>query len=322
MKKEFELPELPDTWINDMRKEIQPESQLHFAKDQMIEYALASVEAYKTQLAIDEPVAYLKFYAYQQFGPEGYVDGDEGLEVCQKGEIGMDKVEAFPVYTRPQPPVQASAQSVAVPDEPVAEVVNKYGDPAAFAERELSVNNKTLQSLPIGSKLYSRPQLPEQTHKQQFSAAWKIAQSVKNPYNDPASAHIWDMAVHEVMLAIDPRKVEQAPNLFEKWTEEKVEEFNAVLDKYEQAQTVGNLTKAALGLYKAPFTRTHGYIFDADHNTVADKAGENATLRIRGWGRISHMANPEQLQDKVGDLIVEALNEFWTKRAALAKGGA
>ena len=47
-------------------------------------------------------------------------------------------------------PVQASA-------EPVAKVVNKYGDPEDFAERELKIENAILQMTPIGTVLYTVP---------------------------------------------------------------------------------------------------------------------------------------------------------------------
>ena len=42
--------------------------------------------------------------------------------------------------------------------EPVALVTNKYGDPERFAERELAIDNKLLQKLPIGTELYDKPQ--------------------------------------------------------------------------------------------------------------------------------------------------------------------
>lgn len=48
------------------------------------------------------PIAYLKFWAYQQVTQDGNVNADEGLEVCREGEIGVDGVEAIPVYDTPQ----------------------------------------------------------------------------------------------------------------------------------------------------------------------------------------------------------------------------
>lgn len=48
-----------------------------------------------------KPVAYLKFWTYQQVTQDGNVNADEGLEVCREGEIGMDGVKALPVYIAP-----------------------------------------------------------------------------------------------------------------------------------------------------------------------------------------------------------------------------
>jgi len=46
---------------------------------------------------------------------------------------------------------------------------------------------------------------------------------------------------------------------------------------------------------------------------VADDCAENATTRIRGWGRIQYLPNAEELQDDVGKLIAELLTEHWPK---------
>lgn len=58
-----------------------------------------------------EPVAHLKFWAAQSWSGNGNHDVDcgEGLEVCEAGEVGADKLPAFPVYRAP-------VQPVAVPD--------------------------------------------------------------------------------------------------------------------------------------------------------------------------------------------------------------
>lgn len=81
-----------------------------------------------------------------------------------------------------------------------------------------------------------------------------------------------------------------------------------------------------LGLYKPPFYHTLGYIFDADNNMVSDdndtlhrelSAGNSfATQRVRGWGRLSYLENPEQKQDKMGEIIAKALTEYWEKNDA------
>ena len=80
---------------------------------------------------------------------------------------------------------------------------------------------------------------------------------------------------------------------------------------------MSDLKQCALALYKPPFRRVHGYIYDADSRVVADDAAatdEDAALRIRGWGRIQYLTDPEALQDAAGDLIAEALTEYWQCR--------
>ena len=80
------------------------------------------------------------------------------------------------------------------------------------------------------------------------------------------------------------------------------------------------LCRDALALYLPPFRFDHGYIFDSNHRMVADNEGQDVALRVRGWGRISHMPTPESLQDKVGELIAEALTEYWTRHNARLSG--
>lgn len=76
-----------------------------------------------------------------------------------------------------------------------------------------------------------------------------------------------------------------------------------------------DIKKEALALYKPPFRFEYGYIFDSEGQMVADNhtEGEDATLRIRGWGRIQYKENPEELQDAVGAVIAEALTAYWNK---------
>lgn len=73
------------------------------------------------------------------------------------------------------------------------------------------------------------------------------------------------------------------------------------------------LRSQALSICKPPFEYKRGYIFDANGNTVADNPMEEGALRLRGWGRISHMENPEQLQDEIGEIIADAMSEYWSK---------
>lgn len=85
--------------------------------------------------------------------------------------------------------------------------------------------------------------------------------------------------------------------------------------------TSTDLRNKSIGLYTPPFRFEHGYIWDAKGQMVADNHvdGEDAALRIRGWGRISYMENPEALQDEVGNVIALAMTEFWERRKAAAK---
>lgn len=108
----------------------------------------------------------------------------------------------------------------------------------------------------------------------------------------------------------------------------------AVIEKYREAMraAAGKLPilkpieKAALALYKPPFTFDHGYIVDSRSLVVSDDGtpGELQKMiagRVRGWGRIQRLKDfpPEKLQDTVGELIAAALTEFWTSRQ---RGGA
>ena len=52
-------------------------------------------------------------------------------------------------------------------------------------------------------------------------------------------------------------------------------------------------------------------MYDARNNPVADDHSLDTMLRVRGWGRISYLPNPEELQDTVGALIAKALTEYW-----------
>lgn len=74
------------------------------------------------------------------------------------------------------------------------------------------------------------------------------------------------------------------------------------------------IRQVALDYLKPPFKSHWGYIYDSGSHMVADDGGperEGHVLRIRGWGTISYLENPEQLQDKIGELVAEALTKFW-----------
>jgi hypothetical protein len=68
----------------------------------------------------------------------------------------------------------------------------------------------------------------------------------------------------------------------------------------------------AFSLYRPPFKHVRGFIYDSQNNMIADQAGH--VLRVRGWGRISYLKDPEQLQDSVGDLIAKALTAYWNRK--------
>lgn len=82
-----------------------------------------------------------------------------------------------------------------------------------------------------------------------------------------------------------------------------------------------SITKRAFKLYKAPFRFLGGYIWDDDGEMVADNradpdtkvVGNDPALRVRGWGRMSYLPNPEELQNEVGRLMAEALTDYWRK---------
>jgi len=83
-----------------------------------------------------------------------------------------------------------------------------------------------------------------------------------------------------------------------------------------------DLRKRVLALYEPPFKFDGiSYVWDANGEMVLDGKDdrEKADLRgpivlVRGWGRISYMADPEGLHTAVGELIAEALTEYWERR--------
>jgi len=83
-------------------------------------------------------------------------------------------------------------------------------------------------------------------------------------------------------------------------------------------QPVSELRARAISLYKPPFKFDFGYIWDADGQMVADQNlnEDGQILRVRGWGRISYLENPEALQDEVGEVIALALSNYWNLHIA------
>ena len=80
------------------------------------------------------------------------------------------------------------------------------------------------------------------------------------------------------------------------------------------------LRKRALALYTPPFfyDKRGGYIWDSKQNMVADNHVDgDQVIRVRGWGRIVYMENPEELQDEFGAMLAEALTEYVDRRNAI-----
>lgn len=76
----------------------------------------------------------------------------------------------------------------------------------------------------------------------------------------------------------------------------------------------------AMELLKPPFSFHAGYIFDSakSQNTVADEGDcELGTLaRLRGWGRLGYLPDGAEIQDAIGEILAEALNDFFEKHSA------
>ena len=87
-----------------------------------------------------------------------------------------------------------------------------------------------------------------------------------------------------------------------------------------QSRLTDVLCVEAMKLYSPPFRYDRGYIWDAQNNMVADDDAQDVALRIRGWGRISYMPDAEALQDKVGELIAQAMTEFWVTHIVKLRG--
>lgn len=74
-------------------------------------------------------------------------------------------------------------------------------------------------------------------------------------------------------------------------------------------------------LYRAPFTETCGYVYDADGHTVADfrraltVGAEPLALRPRGWGRLQYLPDGEALHDEAEAFLINLVAEHPTDRA-------
>ena len=89
----------------------------------------------------------------------------------------------------------------------------------------------------------------------------------------------------------------------------EIELFRRIIEEENMKKVI---SKKALKLYTPPFRYEMGYIFDSENEMVADDY-ETSITQVRGWGRISYMDEPEELQDAVGEHIAKALTEYWEK---------
>jgi len=87
----------------------------------------------------------------------------------------------------------------------------------------------------------------------------------------------------------------------------------------------GSKRKAAMAVYTPPFTYKYGYIYDSQNLMVADKGclGEDelgvkgaVAARVRGWGRLGYLPNGAELQDEIGQMMADALNQLYSDPAS------
>lgn len=99
----------------------------------------------------------------------------------------------------------------------------------------------------------------------------------------------------------------------------KLEEVEA------NAPPFGTKRKAAMAIYTPPFKYLHGFIYDSQNYMVSDGnlLGEpNESVkgavasRVRGWGRIGYMPDAAALQDEVGQMMADALTQYYEREQA------
>ena len=105
--------------------------------------------------------------------------------------------------------------------------------------------------------------------------------------------------------------------------EAEVREFYAdslpkVLQELRERKNADDFRRRAMSLYTPPFRYHKGYILDSANHVVSDDGGveePNVASRVRGWGRISYLADSAALQDEVGAMIADALNKYYESRS-------
>jgi hypothetical protein len=89
-------------------------------------------------------------------------------------------------------------------------------------------------------------------------------------------------------------------------------------ETYEVNTMAQTPKQKAIELLKPPFKFECGYIFDSakNENMVADDGGDielGTIARLRGWGRLGKLDDGEQVQDAIGEVIAEALNQYFER---------
>lgn len=209
--------------------------------------------------------------------------------------------------------------------------------------------NKTLRwwnDVPEGTVLYAAPVLPKQPNNldellsaveevlrisdrkhDAWDRAYAAIASIRNGVTTPAqpvmpdeitsasSPEVFEIAAEAERLGIRGTYASYAVG----WNACRAATLKAQQNEPQNilenipAQPVGELRARAIALYKPPFKFVHGYVWDADGHMVADNNldQDGQILRVRGWGRISYLENPEALQDEVGEVIALALSNYW-----------
>ncbi len=92
----------------------------------------------------------------------------------------------------------------------------------------------------------------------------------------------------------------------------------------EPVPPFGSKRVAAMAVYTPPFKYEHGYIFDSQRLMVADNGpicngpsvkGAVAS-RVRGWGLLGYLPNGAELQDEIGRMMADALNQLYLAAGA------
>jgi hypothetical protein len=101
-----------------------------------------------------------------------------------------------------------------------------------------------------------------------------------------------------------------------------MQEAANAIRKLQEVSEPTDPRKEAMSVYKPPFTFLHGYIYDSQHLMVADDGpitGEGGVAgavaaRVRGWGKLGYRPDGAKIQDEIGQMMADALNEYYAAR--------